>query len=188
MAAPVRAPHMTLEEFLALPEEKPYLEFVNGEVQAKPMPNANHGRIVIRLANRLSTYLERTGEGEVLTEVRHATLTRNDQRVFLPDLNVIPAADAASIPGTGIVRTHPAFAIEVLSPDDRPVRIADRVQFYLRNGTRLLWLIDPEDRTVTVFRPDAETLTHTAADTIDASPVLSSFELNLGDLFAAIRD
>ena len=188
MAAPVRAPHMTLEEFLALPEEKPYLEFVNGEVQAKPMPNANHGLTVAQLVLLLGTYLRESREGRVVTEVRYATMTAVDQRVFLPDLNVIPAADAASIPGTGLVRTHPAFAIEVLSPEDRPVRIADRVQFYLRNGTRLLWLVDPEDRTVTVFRPDAETLTYTAADTIDASPVLSSFELNLADLFAAIRD
>ena len=188
MAAPVRAPHMTLEEFLALPEEKPYLEFVNGEVQAKPMPNINHGLTVAQLVLLLGTYLRESREGRVVTEVRYATMTAVDQRVFLPDINVIPAAELPGMPRTGPVRTHPAFAIEVLSPEHRPGRIADRVQFYMRNGTRLLWIVDPEDESITVFRQDTDSHTYVPGDIIDAVPVLSAFALDVAALFAALRD
>ncbi len=34
---------ITLEEFLALPEEKPALEFLDGIVTQKPWPNVHHG-------------------------------------------------------------------------------------------------------------------------------------------------
>ncbi|MBK7329838.1 MAG: Uma2 family endonuclease [Dehalococcoidia bacterium] len=40
---------MTPEEYLALPEEKPYLEYVDGVVLQKPMPNEDHGRIAFRI-------------------------------------------------------------------------------------------------------------------------------------------
>ena len=129
MAAPVRAPHMTLEEFLALPEEKPYLEFVNGEVQAKPMPNINHGLTVAQLVLLLGTYLRESREGRVVTEVRYATMTAVDQRVFLPDINVIPAAELPGMPRTGPVRTHPAFAerpLEDVAPGHRVAGQLDR--------------------------------------------------------------
>ncbi len=179
---------MTLEEFLALPEEKPYLEFVNGEVQAKPMPNINHGLTVAQLVVLLGTYLREHPEGRVVTEVRHATLSAVDQRVFLPDINVIPAADLPGMPRNGPVHTHPAFAIEVLSPEDRPGRVAERVQFYMRNGTRLLWVVDPEDGSIAVFRHGTDSHTYAAGDVIDASPVLSAFTLDIAALFAAIRD
>jgi len=188
MAAPARATRMTLDEFLVLPEEKPYLEFVNGEVQAKAMLNGNHGAIVMELGALLRNYLREYHEGRVFSEVRHATVTDRDQRVFLPDINVVPAADLSTAPRTGLVRQHPVFAIEVLSPEDRPGRVADRVQFYLRNGTQLLWLVDPEDETITVFRPGSDARTAAAGDTVDAAPVLSAFSLDVAELFAAVRD
>ncbi|MFN8506439.1 MAG: Uma2 family endonuclease [Dehalococcoidia bacterium] len=188
MAAPVRATRMTLDEFLALPEEKPYLEFVNGEVQAKAMPNEKHGAVVAQLIIAIGIYLRQHAEARIVTEVRHATVSNVDQRVFLPDINVTPSTQYSGPPRTGLVRQHPAFAIEVLSPEDRPGRVADRVQFYLRNGTALLWLVDPEDESITVFRPGAEAQTAVAGDTLDAAPVLSAFSLDVAGLFAAVRD
>ena len=38
---------MTEEEYLALPEEKPYLEYVDGVVLQKPVPDDLHGRLIM---------------------------------------------------------------------------------------------------------------------------------------------
>ena len=38
---------MTPEQYLALPEEKPYLELIDGVVEQKPMVNADHGRVAL---------------------------------------------------------------------------------------------------------------------------------------------
>ena len=51
---------MTPEEYLALPEEKPYLEYVDGVVLQKPMPNEEHGRIAFRIGFLIQTWLGST--------------------------------------------------------------------------------------------------------------------------------
>ncbi len=185
---PARPLRMTLEEFLAIPEEPPYLEFADGEVLPRNSGGFAHGAMVAELGALVGNYLRQSGEGHAGISVTHATFTETGQRVFLPDITVFPAGLRRWISRTGLVRQHPVFAIEVLSPEDRPGRVADRVQFYLRNGTQLLWLVDPEDETITAFRPNAEAITAAAGDIIDAAPVLSAFTLDVAGLFAAVRD
>ncbi len=89
---------------------------------------------------------------------------------------------------SGAVERAPDFAIDVLSPDDRAARVLDRVQFYLRAGVRLVWVVDPEGRTVFVYRPGAAPEEHRAPDLLDGRPVLSDFALPLTDLFSVLDD
>jgi Uma2 family endonuclease len=77
---------MSVEDFLALEETKPYLELVNGEVVQKMAPTVRHSDLVVRCVVLLSSYLERTREGRVMTEVRH--LSSAEGRVYLPDVAV----------------------------------------------------------------------------------------------------
>ena len=82
----------------------------------------------------------------------------------------------------------PDFAIEVLSPDDRPGRVLDRITFYLHGGVRLIWIVDPDDETVTVYQQDRQPTTHLPPARLDASPVLPGFTLDLGELFGELDD
>jgi Uma2 family endonuclease len=81
----------------------------------------------------------------------------------------------------------PDLVVEVLSPDDRPGRVADKLMFYARAGIPLLWLIDPEEESLTVYRPGEPPEVHTPGDVIDAGPVLRGFRLELAELFAVLR-
>ncbi len=175
-----------MEEFLAMEETKPYLELIDGEVVEKAMPNRFHGKMVAALIFHLMSYLRRTHEGEVVTEVRH--LQGGEQRIYLPDVSVTLRGRSPKAQGRGPVEVSPDFAIEVLSPDDRTGRVLDRVQFYLRNGVQLVWLVDPELRVVFAYRPGVEVEEHRAPDVIDAQPVLKEFALDLAELFAALDD
>lgn len=185
MAAPI-ATRMTFDEFLALPETKPYREFVRGEVFEKPMPNPDHSALVFELAGLLRDYLREHPEGRGGTELRHAD--RAEERVYLPDLNVTTGGRAAPRGSTAPVEQAPEFAIEVLSPDDRATRILDKADFYMRSGVKLLWLVDPENESVTVYRPGEQPVMRHAPATIDAQPVLSDFHLDIGRLFAVLAD
>jgi Uma2 family endonuclease len=178
---------MTIDEFLAIPEEKPYREFLRGEVVEKPMPTELHGATVMELGRRLGNYLRETGLGRVVTEVRHAA--RSADWVYLPDLNVriFKAGAPRAAQGRGAVETAPDFAIEVLSPEDRVSRWLERVQLYLEAGTRLLWVIDPEDQTVLVYRPGQPARTFRSGETLRADPVLPEFTLDAAEFFAAAR-
>jgi len=185
MAAPTAA-RMTLDEFLALPETKPYREFVRGEVIEKPMPNSDHSALVFELIRLLGNYLQEHHEGRGSTELRHAD--RQEDRVYLPDVSVSRRERRAPRGSTAPVEQTPDLAIEVLSPEDRAARVLDKADFYMRSGVRLLWLVDPENESVTVYRPGEQPVMHRAPDVIDALPVLSEFQLDLAELFAILDE
>ena len=177
----------TLAEFLALPETKPYLELMDGEVYPKPMPNRFHGTLVAYLVRILGNYLERTREARVETEVRHAE--EDEEWVFLPDVHVTLRSrigPPTSTPDPVVVM--PDLAIEVLSPDDRPGRLQRRIAHYMRAGVPILWVIDPESETLTVWEPGGAPREYAAPAKVSAAPVLSDFELDLGALFATLDD
>lgn len=177
---------VSLSEFLAMEECKPYLELVDGEVLQKSMPNAAHSALVWELNRRIGNYLHDTREGRGETELRH--VDTREERVYLPDVAVTLKGPSPAEAGRGPVEIAPDFAIEVLSPDDRAGDIIDRVQFYLRAGVQLTWIVDPERETVTVYRPGAAPEEHRAPEKLDARPVLASFEADLAELFAVLHD
>jgi Uma2 family endonuclease len=120
----------------------------------------------------------------VVTEVRH--LERSEERVYLPDVNVVLTAN---IPRSGETRRRgpleltPDLAIEVLSPGDSAGRTLQRADFYMRAGVPLAWFVDPDTETVTIYKPGTQPRVHSAPDVIDALPVLREFALDLADLF-----
>jgi Uma2 family endonuclease len=77
----------------------------------------------------------------------------------------------------------PLFAIELRSATDTPSTLRAKMQEYIDNGTELGWLIDPFERTVEVYRPEAEVTVWQDVQTISAAPNLPDFELELADIF-----
>lgn len=75
----------------------------------------------------------------------------------------------------------PDLAVEVVSPNDRYTDLNAKVQAYLRDGVRLVWVIDPQTRSATVYTGDAIQLL-SETDTITGGAVLPEFTVSLGDL------
>lgn len=180
----VAATRVSLAQFLAMEETKPYLELIDGEVVPKAMPTDVHGFLVAKLISRLDRYLEESPEGRVGTEVRH--LARGEERVYLPDVSVY--LGRRPFVARGVVEVPPDFAIEVLSPDDQAGRVLERAAFYMRTGTSLLWIVDADLETVTVYTPGASPKAVRSPAILDAQPLLRAFTLDLGTLFAAVKD
>jgi Uma2 family endonuclease len=78
---------VSLADFLAMPETEPPSELWDGEAIQKVAPSFNHGTLSSYVIRQLGNYLERTGEGRVVNEVRH--VQRDEERVYLPDINVV---------------------------------------------------------------------------------------------------
>ena len=184
MAAKTR---VSLIEFLAIPETEPPSELIDGEVVQKMAPSWSHSRLSIRLARVLDEYLEKSHEGEAHIELRH--IWPAEERVYLPDINVtLRGRIPVELRRTRPIPIQPDFAIEVLSPDDQPGRLFERAAFYMRAGTSLLWFVDPDFETITVYRPEQSPTVHAAPAMLDARPVLSDFRLDLAALFAVLHE
>lgn len=88
--------------------------------------------------------------------------------------------------GEPIPSLAPDLAVEVLSRSNTPQEMDRKRHEYFDAGTRLVWLVAPAERTVTVFRSASSSELLTAADTLNADDVLPGFSLSLADLFSEL--
>jgi Uma2 family endonuclease len=74
-------------------------------------------------------------------------------------------------------------AIEVLSPDDRAPDVQEKVDEYLRRGTSLVVVIDPESRSATTYRSAHPPLTQHDDGELDLSEVVEGFRCRVREIF-----
>lgn len=77
----------------------------------------------------------------------------------------------------------PDLAVEVLSPSDRPRAMLEKLNEYVDVGSRLVWVVDPNRKVVTVYRPGVEPERLESGDVLRGDDVLPGFELSLAKLF-----
>ncbi len=180
---------MTLDEWLARPDTEPASEFVCGEAFQKPMPNLAHHILAGFVGHLVWTHARRLNLGLAGPELRCVFGPTSGERGHVPDVAFVsrerlPRGDARSVPP---FRAAPDLAIEILSPDQEMGRFTEKIQFYLRHGVRLVWVVDPRAETVTVHRPDADPFTLGAGDVLDGGDVLPGFTLPVAGIFAELK-
>ncbi len=77
----------------------------------------------------------------------------------------------------------PDFVIELRSPTDSLSVLQEKMREYLDNGAQLGWLIDPAQRRVYVYRPQASVQMLENPETISGDPVLAGFVLDLREIW-----
>ena len=173
---------LSVQQYLAMPEEPPYSEYVFGGVVQKMAPQRKHVSLVDELSYFLGGYRRRVG-GFSGAEQRVQFETERGPEFRLPDYAYWSPAKPQ---GAGQTLLPPTLAIEVRSPGETMDSQREKCHYYLRHGVDLAWLIDPEQRSVEVFE-NANTGAVLAADAVLGSPRLPGFELALTTLFAALE-
>lgn len=172
---------LSVRDYLAMPEEPPYSEYVYGEVVQKMAPQRKHVSIVEYIAMILGPYRRRTG-GFSGPEQRVKFATERGPEFRLPDY----AYWAPSKPqGADQTLLPPTLAIEVRSPGESTDAQREKCRYYRRYGVDVAWLIDPESRTAEVFEGDADGRPLDPDASLE-SALLPGFSLSLTDLFAAL--
>jgi Uma2 family endonuclease len=82
----------------------------------------------------------------------------------------------------------PDLAVEILSPDDRMIKVMAKVEFYLANGVRLVWVINPEARTVIVMSSPTESRTLHEDDVLDGGDVIPGFSVPVRDILPPVEE
>lgn len=85
---------------------------------------------------------------------------------------------------TGFARIVPDFVIELGSPSDKIEDCREKMAEYASVGVRLGWLIDPEAKTVTVYRPGQEPQLLENPERVPGEEVLPGFELETRPIFS----
>ncbi len=124
--------------------EKYYL--IDGELRVKMSPNQTHGRIASEIARLLGNHVVEHGLGWVTIEVGYHPPGERDT-VLLPDVAFESRARAAQTPLPTYAPYMPDLAVEVVSPSQTLAETRRKAAVYLRHGTVMVWLIDPERNT-----------------------------------------
>jgi Uma2 family endonuclease len=169
------------EDFIALPENRDRLfELINGEIVEK-MPTQQHGIITLNIGGEVRTHVKQNNLGRVGVEVRHQ-MPGDKFNSRLPDISFY-ADTTTPVVERGAMLRMPDLAIEIKSPDDSLKEMAEKAAYYLANGSRVVWLVYPEQRLVEVLTSDDRQLL-TETDTLDGGSVLPGFQMAVRDIFA----
>lgn len=174
---------ISLEEFLQFPETKPASEYIDGQIEQKPMAQGKHSIIQIELASAIN----QLGKPQKLAYAFPELRCTFGKLSIVPDICVF---EWSRIPreADGKIKDrfdlYPDWIIEILSPDQSPNRVIRKIVFSLNQGTKLGWFIDPEDESVMIFQPNQLPEVKSEADILPALDILGDWQIKAADLFA----
>ncbi len=167
--------------------EHKFYYLIDGELFFMPRPGGLHGLIASLIAHFLWTYVLERDMGRVTTETGFHP---PDTRITLlgPDVAFIHRERAPKPFPLHFVPVMPDLAVEVLPPSNTLPELRRKAQVYLQHGTAIVWLVNPEEKTVEVWRKTADdeltSETFGSADVLSGEAVLPGFTLELNALFS----
>jgi len=173
--------HLTLDQFLQIPEQEPSLEFdADGTIHEKLSPNTEHGALQAHLAHLLLSWIDVDPphrRGYVYTELR----TNVAGASKLPDVAFYRHRPRES------VRKHALevadLPVEILSPRDDVEEQRATCQWYVEHGAHVAMLVDPGQRSVTLFESGGQVEVLSSGG---ALVLLPGLELALEDIFSVL--
>lgn len=173
---------LTAEEYALLEDDDLYRdELVRGHVVREPRPQSRHGRVQLNIAAELHAFVKQHDLGFVTMESGFI-LERQPDTVRGPDVAFVSRDRYGERLPDHWPEYGPDLVVEVLSPSDRLSRVAAKVAQYLAAGTRLVWVIDPDDRTAIVYRSVRDIGLLRETDELDGEDVLPGFRCALNEV------
>jgi Uma2 family endonuclease len=186
---PVTPTRMTTEELLALPDHDRHRELIRGELREKlwPTHGGPHCLTMTNLVGLIEGWVRQqpSPRGRLYTCDVPVRLRR--------DLDTFVGADLAYLSPEQVARTSsnamfidepPTLVIEILCPADTVEEITERVQEYRAAQVALVWVVNPFDETVNVYRPGAPPELFNTAQDLTADPHRPGFRARVAEVFA----
>lgn len=166
------------------PEEAERYEVFGGMLRQVEVMGGRHGEIEVQIIIPLGSWVLARDLGRVYTGLTHFVILRDPDVVLMPDVAFVRADRLPPEEERfGVMRLAPDLAVEVLSPSNRVTEMAEKVALYHRGGVRLVWVVDPRRRAVSVHVLGREPRTVGEFETLDGGDVSPGFRLAVGDIF-----
>lgn len=175
---------VTADQLLRMPDDGHRYELIAGELKKTTPAGWEHGAVGGRLHAWLGGHVEQNDLGMIFTAETGFLLARNPDTVRAPDIAFVHKDHVpATLPEEAFWPGAPDLAVEVVSPGDTVGEVADKVKSWLDAGARLVWVVNPKSRTVTVHRSATEISILTENDELGAEDLLPGFCRRVLEMF-----
>lgn len=174
---------LTAKDLAGMGEEAEFCELVDGALVQMSPSRLPEARVVRTTQRLLDNFVSQHRLGEVFGPDLGYELTL--YRVRAPDVSFVSAEKLAAYGNPWeFAKLVPDLVVEVISPDVKYGYLQRKIRDYFEAGVRLLWIVDPEMQTVTVYRSPVDLRILTAADMLAGDDVLPGFSCRVAELFA----
>jgi Uma2 family endonuclease len=185
--ATVETKRMTAEEFFEWahrPENQDrFFELHRGEIIEMPPPGELHGILCAWITHLLWRYVLERGRGRVCSNDTGLIVARDPDAVRGPDVILLDDTRQLDQLSRRYIDRLPALVVEVLSPNDQKGKVDLRISQYQRRGIPLIWIVDPEARTVSVYRPGKEHYVRDDTEEVTGEDVLPGMRYDVAEFF-----
>jgi Uma2 family endonuclease len=191
LVSPPEEKFMTVEEFLAIPEDGISRELIRGELRERGMTTRNrfHGNVQSLVCTALQNWLDGRPEprGEILSGETGFRLRGTKDSLVGIDVAYVSAELVAETDASEMIYNGPPIlAVEILSPWDRHKDVVEKVALYHEAGV-IVWEVDPDFRRVAVHRPGQPSKMFSGDDELTTEPELPGFRVRVSQLFKPRR-
>lgn len=176
---------ITAEDLLRMPNDGFRYELVRGELRKMSPSGHTHGKIAIKISTPLSNYVWKKKLGEIYAAETGFKLASRPDTVRAPDVAFVRQERVEAAEDVqGFWPGAPDLAVEVLSPGDTYSEVDEKVCDWLDAGTRMVVVVDPRNRSVTVYRSRDDIIILSENDTLDGGDVVPGWKLPVKDIFS----
>jgi Uma2 family endonuclease len=175
---------LTSEQYLSQPEEfdrngnRIKDELIGGEVVKMPPPSHKHDLIKNHINRLLIRFLDANPQLGLDSQVEMAAKVGKHD-TFVPDVGVVSKSRLGG--EQRVLCGAPELAIEVVSPTDMPTKLKPKVDAYLHGGSKTVWVILPDSRSVMIHSVDS--VRELRDDQLIEDPLLPGFSAPVSRFF-----
>lgn len=172
------------DKLVQLNDEMWFEQTAEGVVEIMPPPKGDTGAKNNRITFQLTNWADEDGTGVSFGPTMGFKLPNGATRS--PDASWVKRSRLAELSlkqKKEYFPLCPDFVLELRSATDRINRLKEKMEEYIANGAQLGWLIDPKERRVHVYRPNAEVEILENPASVSGDPVLPGFVLKLSKIF-----
>lgn len=167
-------------EFSERPENKNRLfELRDGEIVEK-VASFKPSKLAMRIGHLFLSFLDEHDLGYVTGSDGSYVLSPDYE--FMPDVGYISKLRLPEEPDRQ-VQGPPDLAVEVKSPTDSKREMRQKAEDYLRFGTKMVWLVFPDEQRVEVYAGEADVIEVGIDGVLDGMDAIPGFSLPVREIF-----
>jgi Uma2 family endonuclease len=156
----------------------------NGDIHIKPIPGFRVSSINVKIISKFGKWADTDGRGETLSNAGFSLPDGSMRGAYVAWMHTDKWKRLTERELEGFAPICPDFVIEIVGPYDERLDLRAKMHQWIANGAQVAWLIDPEEKSVTIYRPgdEPEHLVHPTS--VQGTGPIAGFELVMSRIWS----